>query len=157
LEISGAGLSKKYTLYKYGDVIRFGQKPQGMPEKVPETEPTLAPITVTVNGKKLEFDTEPTAIDGRVLVPIRAIFTELGAEVTWNDEIKTAVAQGSGHTIQIVLDQKYFLKDGMPVSLSVPATAIGGRILVPIRAISQALDCDVNWDGVTRCVVITTK
>ena len=169
LEIAGAGLSKKYTFYKYGDVIRFGGKPQGMPEMKPEPEPVPDPapvpepvpepktITVTVNGKKLEFDTEPTAIDGRVLVPIRAIFTELGAEVTWNDEIKTAIARGNGHTIHMVLDQKYFLKDGSPVPLSVPATAINGRILVPIRAISQALDCDVYWDGVRSCVVITTK
>ncbi|MBQ7986015.1 MAG: hypothetical protein IJ304_01980, partial [Clostridia bacterium] len=39
--------------------------------------------------------------------------------------------------------------------LDVPAQSIDGRILVPVRAISQAFDCNVNWDGNARQVVIT--
>lgn len=40
--------------------------------------------------KKLEFDVAPIIENDRTLVPIRAIFEALGADVTWDQETKTA-------------------------------------------------------------------
>ena len=142
VEISAAGVSKSYTFYKAGNQIRFG------------SEPELPPITVTVNGQQLTFDTQPAAIDGRVLVPVRVIFNALGAEVDWDGATQTALATGRGHDISITLGADHFIKDGQKIMLDVPAQSIDGRILVPVRAISQALDCTANWDGNARCVVI---
>jgi len=34
---------------------------------------------------------------------------------------------------------------------------IGGRTLVPVRAIAEALGADVDWYDVTQTVLITTK
>ena len=143
LAISAEDVSKSYTFYKRGNIIRFGQ------------EPELPPITVTVNGNLLSFDTKPTAIDGRVLVPIRVIFNALGANVDWDGDSQTAIAIGGGHTVKIGLGKDFFTKDGETIPLDVPAQSIDGRILVPVRAISQAFDCNVNWDGNARQVVIT--
>lgn len=41
------------------------------------------------------------------------------------------------------------------VELDVPAQIIDDRTLVPARAISEALGCNVEWDGNTRTVYIT--
>lgn len=143
LKISSSGVEKEYTFYKRQNVICFGKEP-----KVP-------PISATLNGKKLDFDTPPEAINGRVLVPIRVIFNALGAEVEWIGETQTAVAKGGSHTVSITLGEDYFIKDGEKIPLDVPATAIDGRILVPVRAVSEAFDCDARWDGEQLCVVIT--
>lgn len=143
LSIASEGISRDYTFYKLGNVIRFGSMPE------------LPPIKVTVNGKELTFDTQPAAIDGRVLVPVRVIFNALGAEVNWDQNTQTALANGGGHSISIGLGQNYFTKDGEQIPLDVPAQSIDGRILVPVRAISQALDCSAGWDGNTRTVIIT--
>lgn len=40
-------------------------------------------ITVTVNGNQLSFDQPPIIKDGRMLVPLCAIFEAMGAEVLW--------------------------------------------------------------------------
>ncbi|NLX90713.1 MAG: copper amine oxidase [Firmicutes bacterium] len=40
--------------------------------------------------------------------------------------------------------------DGLPVSLDVPPAMQNGRILVPFRAIAEALNVEVNWDGKTQ-------
>lgn len=42
--------------------------------------------------------------------------------------------------------------DGLPVSLDVPPVMQNGRTLVPFRAIAEALNAEVNWDGETQTV-----
>lgn len=42
--------------------------------------------------------------------------------------------------------------DGLPVSFDVQPIITGGRTLVPFRAIAEALDINVNWDGTTQTI-----
>ncbi|MCL6581348.1 MAG: trypsin-like peptidase domain-containing protein [Firmicutes bacterium] len=46
--------------------------------------------------------------------------------------------------------------DGQTVACDVPPQLIGGRVLVPIRAVSEALRCTVAWDAETRRVTVST-
>lgn len=41
-----------------------------------------------IDGKPITLDVDPTIIEGGTLVPVRAIFEELGAEVLWNNDTK---------------------------------------------------------------------
>ena len=41
-------------------------------------------IDVTVGGKIINFDVKPQIINGRTMVPLRAILEALGASVGWN-------------------------------------------------------------------------
>ncbi|WP_035107550.1 stalk domain-containing protein, partial [Desulfovirgula thermocuniculi] len=43
-----------------------------------------AGVSVQVDGKELVCDTPPVVEQGRVLVPLRAIFEALGASVEWD-------------------------------------------------------------------------
>jgi len=43
------------------------------------------------------------------------------------------------------------------VELDVPPQIIDNRTLVPLRAISEALDARVDWDGYTRTITISTE
>ncbi len=53
-------------------------------------------IDLYVDTNKIETDVPPTAINGRTLVPVRAIFEALGATVTWNQETQTATGIRGG-------------------------------------------------------------
>ena len=46
-------------------------------------------IAVEIDGKKLQFDVSPTIIDGRTIIPARAIFESLGLEVKWDEATRT--------------------------------------------------------------------
>lgn len=46
--------------------------------------------------------------------------------------------------------------DGRIISCDVPPQMLGGRVLVPIRAVSYALGCDVGWDPDLGTVTVTT-
>lgn len=120
-------------------------------------------ITVTLDGRELSFDVPPQIIDGRTLVPMRAIFEALGAEVDWNGELQHIIAQTQNKHIDMFVgsDTMGVTKNGDTfaemIKLDVPPQIIGERTLVPVRAVSESLDCDVLWDDESKNVIITSN
>ena len=119
--------------------------------------PTLAndAITVKYNGNLIAFDVPPQAIDGRVMVPLRAIFEHIGAEVEWENSTKTATARKDDHTIKCTLDSNEMYIDGESNYIDVAPCVVDERILVPVRFMTEALSCDVEWDGNSKSVIIS--
>ena len=111
-------------------------------------------ISVYVNGKRLELDVPPQIIDGRTMVPMRAIFEELGASVYWNAEKKSIYAIKMDTEVFMGIDTTMFVVNKQTLPLDVPPTIIDGRTLVPIRAVSESFDAQVNWVSSTRTVYI---
>lgn len=112
-------------------------------------------ITVTVNGVQVVFDQPPIAENNRVLVPVRAIFEAMGAEVTWNQASMTAFAVRGDTTVAIQIGNRTMYRGQTAVNLDVPAKALNGRTLVPVRAVSEAFNADVDWDSARNRVVIS--
>jgi len=59
-------------------------------------------ISVYINNERLDFDVPPIIIDDRTLVPMRAIFEALGAEVEWN-EYEQSITATRGDTTTIYM------------------------------------------------------
>ena len=112
-------------------------------------------ITVLLNGSALAFDQPPIIIDGRTLVPMRAILEALGAEVCWDGDTQTATAYGNGTTVMLTIGNSWIYKNGTAIYLDVPSILINDRTLVPVRAVSEAFDCTIDWDGDSGTVNIT--
>lgn len=113
-------------------------------------------ITVVVDGDVLSFDQDPVIIDGRTLVPLRGIFEKLGAEVSWDDGTKTVTAVREDVTISLTVGQNVIFKNGNQIALDVPATIINSRTMVPARAVSECLEAKVDWNDLTRTVIISS-
>ncbi len=119
------------------------------------TTPVYVPdVRVYVNRDKVKFDVPPTIIDGRTLVPLRAIFEALGATVDWNQTTKTVTGTKDGTTIIMTVGQSTFTVNGDVKKLDVPSQIIDGRTLVPVRAIAESLGVIVKWNGDERAVLI---
>ena len=110
-----------------------------------------------MTAKKIEFDQIPVIEEGRTLVPLRAIFEAIGAEVDWDDNTKTVTVKKDGTEISLTIDDKTAVKNGEKVELDVPAKIVNGRTLVPVRFIADCFGVDVDWDGVMQKVSLTTK
>jgi len=113
-------------------------------------------ISVIVNGKKLSFDQNPIIYNSRVLVPLRGIFEELGATVTWDGSTKTITAKKGDITISLEIDSAVIMVNNERYIFDVPAKLINGRTLVPVRAVAEAFGAYVNWDNNTSTVNIKT-
>lgn len=114
-------------------------------------------ISVLLDNDKVVFeDQQPVIIEGSTLVPVRAVFEQAGAEVSWNQDTLTATLVKGNYTVTITLNDTVLYKNGTAVALNTPATMINNRILIPVRAIGEAMDFNVKWDGFHSSVFIST-
>jgi hypothetical protein len=112
-------------------------------------------INVLLNYSYIEFpDVVPQNIDGRVLVPIRTISEEMGAEVGYEHETRTVTIMDGEKEIILKIGEATAYIDGAEYELDVPASIIDGRTMVPIRFVAEAMDSVVDWDGDTKTVII---
>ena len=114
-------------------------------------------IGVNINGMAVVFaDQTPVIVDGRTLVPVRGVFEELGFEVDWNPDTRTAILESADFLVLIPIDSEVFTTNGEEFTLDVPAQIINGRTMLPIRAVVASVGYDVDWDSHTRTVLITS-
>ncbi|MBM3450926.1 MAG: copper amine oxidase N-terminal domain-containing protein [Armatimonadetes bacterium] len=114
------------------------------------------PIRVLVDGDPVSFDVVPLERQGRVLVPLRGVFERLGACVEYDAGLRTIVAVRGQTIVQLGLGRCEVTIDGRPSTLDVPAVSVGGRTMVPLRPVSEALGASVQWEADTRTVSIAT-
>lgn len=107
--------------------------------------PKKGVVNVTINGYRKEFDVDPQLINSRTMVPMRAIFEEFGALVTWDETTATATAVAVGTEIKITENSDIAYVNGNEMKLDSPAVIIDGRFLVPLRFISESFGAQVGW------------
>lgn len=112
----------------------------------------LMEISVIFGGELVEFDVAPVIIDGRTLLPVRKVFECMGADVTYDDVTRTAIAKKDDTEIRITIDDKVAKVNGEVKELDVPAIVLNGRTLVPVRFVGEALKADVTWDSENEVV-----
>lgn len=58
-------------------------------------------ISITLDGRNLSFDVPPQIINERTMVPLRAIFEALGADVDWDQATQTVTSSKDDITIRL--------------------------------------------------------
>lgn len=114
-------------------------------------------ISVMLNGSAIEFDVVPQIMNNRTMVPLRAIFEALGAEVGWDGATRTVTSNKNGAEISLAIGSDVMYVNGSAVTLDQCAVIVDGRTLVPVRAISEAYGVKVDWDGDTQTVYLTSQ
>lgn len=109
---------------------------------------------VFCNGEQVQFDEQPIEESDRILVPMRAIFEDLGASVDWNGNEESITITNDATTIEMQIDNNIMQIDDTQVTLDVPPRLIGERTLVPLRAVSEALNAKVDYiENLNRVVI----
>lgn len=116
---------------------------------------SAAEIQLLVDGKPIATDVAPTIIDGRTLVPVRAVSESLQAQVAWHDDLRIVSVAKQNMVLTLQADKKEYQMNGRIHTLDVPLQIIDGRAMVPIRVISEAFGADVEWDGDAQRVLIS--
>ncbi len=117
-------------------------------------------ISVLINGKQIEFDVPPQTVNDRTMVPMRKIFEELGAKVEWIEDTQMILASKDSKFILMQIGKPaIIIKDfkagsETKVPLDSEPFVTDGRTLVPVRAVSEAFNMQVDWDDTAKAVLI---
>lgn len=109
---------------------------------------------VYYNGSKIAFDVPPAVINGRLMIPARAVFEKMGCIIIWNDASKALEVTRNGKQVIITINSTVMMVDGKAVKLDVAPTIIDGRTLVPLRAISTALGAHIVYGATNEMAVV---
>lgn len=117
-----------------------------------------ADIPVYIDSVKVEFtDAAPQTVNDRIMVPMRAIFEKLGADVQWDSDTLTATAKKGDSIVSLSINNDTAKLNGKDKKLDTPPTTISDRTYVPIRFVSEALGAKVYWNDTTSTVYIYGK
>ncbi len=114
------------------------------------------PVTVLLDGGRIAFDAEPVIVGDRVMVPMRAIFERLGASVYWDEDERSVISELDGTEIYLRVDDDEMLVNDKPYELDEAPFISSDRVLVPLRAVSEAFGCYVGWDPDYYVAIIRT-
>lgn len=115
------------------------------------------PISIIIDGVRLSTDQAPVMVNGRTMVPLRAIFEAFNATIKWNQKAQTVTATKDDTTIMLKIGSKTATINNKAVTLDVPGLNLKGRTMVPTRFVSEALGHEVGWNPKTQVVTITTS
>lgn len=109
-------------------------------------------VHINVNG--IDLPTEGVVINGRTMVPVRGVFEQIGYSVEWDAETKTATLTKGSSKVVMTQGNSYFTYNGSKVTPDVPHQIVDGRFMLPLRAVSEALNATVNWNAETKTASI---
>ena len=117
---------------------------------------TGVPLTVHVDGRYVATDVDPYVSNGRTYLPLRAAAESMGAAVTWDNNTRSATVSKDGTVIRCSVGNTVFTVNGVSRYNDAAPQIVGGRTMLPIRPIAEALGGSLAWDGTTASVTIDT-
>ncbi len=124
---------------------------------VPLSVSAESEITVLLDGVAIEFDQPPVIISDRTMVPVRAIYEALGADVEWDAATRTASGVKNGIRVSFTIDKPVVSINYNEKAIDAPAVIVSDRTLVPVRALAEGFGVTVDWDATTRTVILTNN
>ena len=115
-------------------------------------------IQVNMDGQTLAFpDTKPLVMYGdNVMVPARPILEHMGGDVHWDDATQTATTTINGKEVELKINDFVATVDGKYQDLQNAPVIVDGRMMIPMRFLSDAFGAQVNWTEGTQVLSIDT-
>lgn len=109
-------------------------------------------IKVFVNGQHPDFDVQPQIMNGRTMVPLRALAEALGCDVDYENGKITF--NRNGRQIIIHINNVNASVGGKKVKMDQPPRVVNGRALVPLRFLSENMNASVDYDDQSGMIIV---
>ncbi len=89
-----------------------------------------------------------------ILIPLRSMFEQMGATVSYNAANRTVTVQKPGASVIVTVGKPEVIINGESRPLDVPPIIYHGTVLVPVRVISEGMGAYVQWLQDRHLVVV---
>lgn len=104
-------------------------------------------VKVWVENNDIQFDVRPFIDDNnRTLIPVRFVSEALGAIVEWNQDNQEVIIKDNNIIINLSIGSNSIFINGKEERMDTKAILKEDRTFVPLRFVSEALNCNVTWD-----------
>ena len=116
-----------------------------------------ASTRVYIGGEEFLSSSIISRIEGVTYVPLRDFVLALDetAELTWNEEKKTAYVSTQGLEIRVPQNEQYIVANGRYLYLYGTVRNQGGSLTLPIRPLAEAFGVSVSWDAESQTVFVS--
>ncbi|SET57947.1 family 10 glycosylhydrolase [Paenibacillus sp. NFR01] len=112
-------------------------------------------ITIELDGSSLASDVPPYITgSGVTMVPVSVISQGLSANVQWNQSSKTATISKGSNVLQLQNGKKTATVNGESVGLETSVQIKQGRVMVPLRFVSEQLGLQVVWNQAAKHIAL---
>jgi hypothetical protein len=91
---------------------------------------------------------------GTLLIPLRSMFEQMGATVSYDAGSKTVTVSKAGAEVKVTVGKPEVMINGESRPLDVPPIMYQGNVLVPVRVISEGMGAYVLWVADRHLVVV---
>ncbi|KEQ26267.1 stalk domain-containing protein [Paenibacillus tyrfis] len=130
--------------------------------RLPDGLPKDGAVKVVVDRKQIAFEAQPEIVNGRTMVPIRAITQALDYKVTFDNAARAVQLVKDGETIELYIGKTGIKRSVPGQEATVKPTDVEPYIsqnltFVPVRFFAEEIGMDVQWDEATRTAIVRSK
>jgi hypothetical protein len=115
-------------------------------------------INVYLNNEEVDFTNSPNPIifDDVTYISLRQLFEGMGANVSWDVQgyKRFAKVEKGNQTIEFYEGKNVAIVNGKEMSASKPLKIVDGRLMIPLRYVSETFGANVKWDNQTKTIYI---
>ncbi len=153
MKIKKVGISLLILLCSFFSILALAEVPEDVVVSLQIDNPMME-----INGADAEIDpgrgTKPMIVNGRTLVPIRAIIEAFGGTVGWEESSQSVLLNLEGNTIQLGIGGTTAYLNNKAQTLDVAPAIYNERTMLPIRFVAEGFNLGVAWDDATRTVYV---
>jgi len=114
-------------------------------------------IRIIINGEQKEYEVVPLIVNGRTMLPLRAILNDLGIDddhILWNNDEKSVTFNNESTVVYMKIGSSTAVFNEKEIMLDASPLLYKSRTYVPARFISESLGKKVLWNNFSRSVII---
>ncbi|MBQ7574675.1 MAG: S8 family serine peptidase [Clostridia bacterium] len=119
---------------------------------------TIDSSIMTLDGEDLKIDNEgsaPVIENDTTLLPIRGVAEAIGCEVEYESKTQSISLSNSETEVNLQIGSDEIEINGQVSQMPIAAKVENDRTLIPLRATTEALGCDVSWEQDTQSITLT--
>ena len=109
---------------------------------------------IAVSGLTLNLEREPVSINDRLVVPVRNVFSQIGAKVDWNEARNRLIITKGNDEIIMYIGYTNCYVNGVIKAMEAPAVLFNGTVMVPVRFVAETFNVPVGWSEKSSTVYL---
>jgi len=117
-------------------------------------------VQVIINGEKANLSSPVLLSNDSLLFPLRNLlkyFPSSNIEIFWSAKAKQVILLAKNAQLIFQIDSKTAYLNDIPFSLSSEPTLYKNQTFIPLRVVSEFLDCRIAWDNPSKSVFIKSS